>query len=173
MGEAGMFSCDGLITVMAGVEFPRAPGAFDPTEIPFAMGNADLWWAPYDLIPEQPDGFIGCAVGLDPLNDLIGRSPILALQPGVVARLKLRAPASWQNPLTLTDTSGAAAVVFRSWGVRPVGDSVDEENLMLEGCDLLVRPDVFELMRTLGTHPPSRLTWVQDRRLGSDSAETA
>jgi len=169
MGETGMFSCDGLITVMAGVQFPGVPGIFDPTEIPFAMGNADLWWAPYDLIPEQPDGFIGCAVGLDPVNDLIGRSPILSLQPGVVARMKLRAPASWQNPLTLTDTSGTPAVVFRSWGVRPVGDSVDEENLMLEGCDLLVRPDVFELIRKLGSHLPSTVRWIKHKRLGSDS----
>lgn len=171
MGETGMFSCDGLITVMAGVQFPGVSGVFDPTEIPFAMVNADLWWAPYDLIPEQPDGFIGYSVGLDPVNDLIGRSPILSLQPAVVARLKLQAPASWQNQLALTDTSGAVAVVFRSWGVRPVGDSVDEENLMLEGCDLLVRPDVFELMRRIGAHPPSTVRWIKHHLPGDDSAD--
>jgi len=172
VGEAGMFSCDGFTTAIAGVQFPGMPGIFDPTEIPLAMGNGDSWWAPYDLIPEQPDGFIGCAVGLDPVNDLIGRTPILSLQPAVAARLKLQGPTSWQNQLALTDASGAS-VVFRSWGVRPVGDSVDEENLMLEGCDLLVRPDVFELMRKLGAHPPAILTWIQHRRLGSGSAETA
>jgi hypothetical protein len=171
MGERGMFSCDGLITVMAGIQFPGTPDVFKSSEIPFAMGNADLWWAPYDLIPEQPDGFIGCAVGLDPVNDLIGRSPILSLQPGIVARLKLRAPASWQKQLALADTSGTAAVVFRSWGVRPVGDSVDEENLMLEGCDLLIRPDVFELMRGIGVYPPSTVRWIKHNRLGSDSAD--
>jgi hypothetical protein len=36
--------------------------------------------------------------------------------------------------------------VFRSWSVRTVGDQVSEENVMYEGCDLLMKPKIFEKM---------------------------
>jgi len=159
-----MFSCNGVLTVMAGLEFPHEAGVFDHTQIPLAMGNADAWWAHYDTLPIQPKGFVGYAVGLDIMSDWMGKTAVLALQPSIAACLNLRAPASWQRPLALTDPSGENAIVFRSWSVRPVGDAIDAENRMLEGCDLLMRSDMFERMKQLRSYPPSIIRWI--RRTG-------
>jgi hypothetical protein len=161
MSETNTSSGERVLTVMAGLEFPVGQGVFDHTEIPLAIGNAEDWWAHYELIPEQPDGFVGCAVGIDLVDDWMGKSTVLALQPSIAARLGLRSPASWQQQLVLTDTSGAIAIVFRSWNVRQIGGSIDKESPMLEGCDLLMHPNLFGQMQRLGAHSPSIVRWIR------------
>lgn len=163
------FSFSGIMTVMAGVDFPSESEVFDHSEVPLAMGDAEAWWMHYEEISPEPAGFVGRAVGLDFVTDWMGKPAILAFQPGLVARLDLRAPASWQQQLALTDSSGRRAVVFRSWSVRPVGESISEENRELEGCELLMRPDVFERMVEIGAHPPSIVRWISHTPAGSAS----
>jgi hypothetical protein len=154
ISENSRRSFTGTLTVMAGIQFPQEPGVVDQSKITLANGDADAWWRHYGERATSLTEFAGCMVGLDYVVDWLGKHPMLVLQPNLVENLKLQAPKSWQCRLALTDSSGQNAIVFRSWSVRPVGNSIDEESPRLEGADLLMRPDVFEQVLRLGLHSP-------------------
>lgn len=129
------------VTVVAGIVFPESFGSKKP--FPLGNGNAEFWWEQGNDIPFlHPDGFVGPLVGLDWINDFLGVRPILMLPPTLTTRWGLQ-PGLWPGPLKLVDRQGQAAVVFRCWKVRPVGDDLAQEIPMLQGCELLVRPDLF------------------------------
>ena len=90
--------------------------------------------------------FSGSIIGLDWISDLLGSCPILVLHPWLVTALNLTVPNLWQQQLALTNNVAETAAVFRSWRVRTVGDQIGEENVIYEGCDLVIEPNVFEEM---------------------------
>ena len=159
---SGKLRCSDTVTVMEGIEFPKALGTHDPTITPLSRGDGEAWWESYEG-PLPRSRFVGQVVGIDFVKDWLGEIAMLGIDPSLVAGLNLHGRSSWQDQLALDDRSGATAVVFRSWTVRPVGDRIDEENRILEGCDLLMRPDVFEEMRRSGRHPPLTVRWTSQR----------
>ena len=110
---------------------------------PFAQTTGDFWWGNGEW-QINPTEFNGPMTGLDLRKDLLGMVPMLVLHPAISTALILDPQTSWQSPLVLYDAEGDVAVRFRCWHVRPIGSSIDLENVRLEGCDLIVRPDVFE-----------------------------
>lgn len=132
---------DGFLNVMEGIEFHDnfASVGIHP---PFAETNGDYWWTNNEWEINLTT-FYGPLIGFDLRKDLLGISPIMVLHPAISKILKLKPSESWQSPLTLVDENKEDAAYFRSWHVRPVGSSVDSENVRLEGCDLIIRPDIF------------------------------
>jgi hypothetical protein len=139
---------------MSSVQFLAAPTVPDSTFMPLAQGNVDVWFERQDVPDVNVHGLTGPAVGLDFLQDWLGNSPLLMLQPYIQSRLKISSSDPWHNRLQMVDESGEVAVILRCWEEKPVGDSVGEEIARLQGCDLIVRPDVFVRMRAVSSHGP-------------------
>ncbi len=154
MSEDNWRSCTGTVTVMEGVQFPQEVGVPDTSKMPLAEGDSDAWWGPFEESVTPLNDFVGSMAGIDFVVDWLGKPPILTLRPILAGHFKLRAPESWQNQLVLTDADGLEAVVFRCWRVRPVGASISEENPRLEGCDLLIRADIFTQLQQSSLNPP-------------------
>lgn len=140
---------NGVLRIMEGIEFHDDFSLISPHP-PFAQTNGDYWWenGEWQINPAE---FNGPMTGLDLRKDLLGILPMLVLHPAISTALKLESQNSWQSPLVLYDVQGDVAVRFRCWHVRPIGSSIDLENVRLEGCDLIVRPDLFEnLVKQIG-----------------------
>jgi len=111
-----------------------------------------------------PVEFTGPLVGLGFTRDLLGVFPVLALAPGMTSLLR-SVLGPQPGPLHLVDRDEKPAVVFRQWHVRPVGDYVEKAAPRLLGCDLIVRPDVWEKIVRIGG-----MTGISTRSFTSSSA---
>jgi len=81
---------------------------------------------------------------LSSISDLVPFPPLLH-------RLSLSTPIPG-GPLAWLDQDGRPGIAMRSW--RRIGDrDSDVESYVLEGCDLLVRPDMFDRVRAMCRHP--------------------
>lgn len=132
---------DGFLSVMEGIEF-HDNFASITMHPPFAETEGANWWTNSEWEIDLAE-FYGPLVGCDLKKDLLGMLPLLILHPAISKVLNLEPAESWQSPLILFDENGETAVRFRSWHVRPVGSSINSENVILEGCDLIIRPDIF------------------------------
>jgi tetratricopeptide (TPR) repeat protein len=148
------------VMVMESVQFPNALGNADSTLIPLASGKAETWLEPQQDSRAALLGLRGPVAGLDLVRDWMGGPPILMLQPYIQSRLGLSPGDPWRGRLELVDRSGEVAVIFRCWEERPVGDSVGEEAGRLQGCDLIVRPDVFSRMTAMAGLDPVSVTYI-------------
>jgi hypothetical protein len=134
----------GTITAMEGIQFHSKLDDIlsDP---PFMDINADFWWITGESAIAL-NKFSGSIVGLDLIIDLLGVCPVLVLHPALTTALQLQVATSWQHQLTFADKDGQVAVLFRSWNSRTIGERISEENVKYEGCELLMRPNIFEQM---------------------------
>ena len=140
---------EGFINVMQGVEFQEDLSAFS-IHPPFADTDGSNWWMNNEWNID-PATFRGAIVGLRLKKDLLGLLPVLVLHPALANMVKLKPIKEWQNPLVLVDGNEEICVRFRSWHMNKVGSSIGEENSKLEGCDLIIRPDIFEnLVNAIG-----------------------
>lgn len=165
----GMHRVTDTFTAMSSVQFPGAPGDVDPALIPLARGDADAWLERHDDSRLGLLGLRGPAVGLDFAGDWVGVSPLLMLQPYIQSRMALSPASPWFGRLELVDESGEIAVIFRCWEERPIGDSIGEESGRLQGCDLIVRPDVFARIAAMSEHEPVNVEYVT--RSADDDSE--
>lgn len=151
-----------IIKVMSSVNFPKEPGEADLAHIPLAHGEAEIWLEPQRHPRLGPLGLPSAAAGLDFVRDWMSRhQPHLMLQPYIQSRLGLSPGDPWHGPLELVDQSGKAAVVFRCWEERPVGEEFGDEVARLQGCDLIMRLDVFARMIEMYEHTPITVTYVR------------
>ncbi|MCF2151476.1 NACHT domain-containing protein [Desmonostoc muscorum LEGE 12446] len=156
------------VTIFAGVMFEREQNFFEQNMLPFGYGNEEAWWDwQNDYILLQPQGFHGPLVGLKWVQDFLGYRPVMMLPPQLARRCSLHLVNKWPSRLELVDSQGVCAVSFRWWNVRPVGDGLNEEIPILQGCDLIVRPDIFEQIRQLSKWSPIEVRQVQ-RSLGNE-----
>jgi hypothetical protein len=58
-------------------------------------------------------------------------------------------PSGTLGPLQLDDVSGAPAVIFRQWHLRPLDDRLSRSADRNAGCDLIVRPNLWEAVQAL------------------------
>ncbi len=134
------------LSVMSGLHVHVSQDDLEDSETPFAMGNADLWLEGVD--PSQwGDSKANLTLprtitGVEFVRDWLGEFPILMLQPYLQVRCGLRPSNSLC--LELVDSEGKVGAVFRHWEERIIGESVGEEVPRLRGCELLVRPDLFD-----------------------------
>lgn len=153
------FHLDEEVTVMSSINFPETPGNADPSLGPLAQGDAEDWLERQDDATTIPFVLSGPVAGMDFVRDWLGTFPVLILEPHLQARLRLSPRPLLQNRLELIDESGDVAVIFRCWNERPVGDSIREEIPRLHGCELLVRPDIFDRMARASISEPVTVTY--------------
>jgi len=126
--------------------------------LPFGIGQAEIWLKPSVLTPEvRLSPFNGPLIGFDFIKDYLGLKPLFMIHPTIAARCGLR-PAEQPSSLTLVDNNGKYACIFRYWSVRALGSSISEETPRLSGCDIIVRPDIFEQIRSMSRLIPVFVT---------------
>src|SRR5204863_2567262 len=134
------------VSVMSGLHVNVKLSDLDDSMTPFARGNADVWlegvdpsqWSDLKINPTLPDHI----TGVEFVRDWLGEFPILMLQPYLQVRCGLSPRDSLS--LDLVDEDDKVGAVFRRWEERIIGESVGEEVPRLRGCELLVRPDLFD-----------------------------
>ena len=128
---------------------------------PLGVGEYDMWWKENSHIESAiAKYFTGRLVGFDWVEDYIGTLPVLMLPDRITSHLSLKSD-SWLGPLQLIDKAGNIAVVFRWWQTSPLGTYINEESPRLTGCQLLVRPDIFDKIESLFAHPFKFITYVK------------
>jgi len=140
------FHLDEEVTLMAAVQM-RDDETINLLELPLAQGSADTWvndvhhTGQGDLVirPAAP----GPITGMDVVHDWLNAYPILMMRSDWQIRLGLSRSSSPLGRLELVDETGNTAVIFRYWEEQPIGDSIAQEVPRLQGCELLIRPDVF------------------------------
>jgi hypothetical protein len=149
-GPVGDYS--GTVQAASGLVFVAARSELDDIGIPFGRGSADRCWFPHEVAASSPiQRFEGPLIGLDWIEDFLGRRPVLMLPSKLAKRCSL-ALGPWPGRLELLDSNGRPAVVFRCWRLRPVGNEIAEAQPRLSGCDLIVRADVFESICALSDY---------------------
>ena len=96
--------------------------------------------------------------------------PVHLLLPSyeLVERLRL-VPGSWTQPFVARDDSGVA-VAFRQWSLEPLGEELNEEEAVLRGCELLLRPDLFRTVYAMAAGWVSEVVLVTTIEASSDGA---
>lgn len=135
-----------ILSVVAGAVV-SAPGEQPGHAMPLGRFPARAWFQWDGLLPRSlpvewapPSGPV---IGLDQLGGPLGDHEVLVMPPVYAVRYGLR-PAIWPGPLRWLDAAGRPAVVYRSWRVRSITGLSSDEPSMLDGCELLVRPDIHE-----------------------------
>lgn len=117
--------------------------------LPFGRGSASAWVEGSGRTTILIAPISGPLVGLHLMSDLFGVRPLLALHPDVAARCGLSVDD--KSPLLqLVDAKGEPAARLRVWSAQPLGNEIGEEHPILSGCDLVVRPDIFQTFAKMG-----------------------
>ncbi|HID1394499.1 TPA: hypothetical protein ACXDX0_002276 [Staphylococcus aureus] len=75
-------------------------------------------------------------------NDF-GEYHLLKLDDSIIKELNLTA-ADFPSPFDLLDHNNEVAVAYRSWDYDLIGTDLSEETFRLSGCELVMRPDIFD-----------------------------
>jgi hypothetical protein len=134
---------DRRATFQAGVVVADIAGKVPANASPFRNGNPDVWWNVVGAAEVLADS--RCAQLVKQYNcvDWLG-APILLVPPLILQLRGKLVPASQGTPLRWNDQFGKPAVVLRTWRVR--GDASDIEWHAVHGSDLLVRPDMYDML---------------------------
>ncbi len=153
----------GAITVPIGATIPS--GAF-----PFRDGDVYDWWRseapPVVVFPSRPQA--GPLLSLNRIRDWLG--DLFVLIPPIELRsyIQLATP-GYGDPLIWTDQNGDPAVVLRTWRVLNTHSFSDVEPMECEGSDLIVRPDMVDLlMRLYGSVSLKELRVIWRRTISRD-----
>lgn len=140
----------GEVTHINGIETAAPDMGTSDRPLPLGQGSARMWQtAP--TVELSPPKFRGPLIGLEILNDFLGIRPVLILHPRLAAICQLRADPNGR--LQLVDKDGEVAVVCRTWRVRSVGSYSDSELPILQGCEILVRPDILDRIASYAVAP--------------------
>jgi hypothetical protein len=156
----GIVDVEDDVSVMSGLHVNVKLSDLDDSMTPFARGNADIWlegvdpsqWSDLKIDPTLPDHI----TGVEFVRDWLGEFPILMLQPYLQVRCGLSPRDSLY--LDLVDEDDKVGAVFRRWEERIIGESVGEEVPRLRGCELLIRPDIFDRIQQQVDQPLVMLT---------------
>lgn len=144
----------GEARVIAGLVFPgelRKEELID--KIPFGNGNLNYWWDTFINDSIVNSNYCGPLIEMDTVHDYLGFRRVLKLPSNLIRELGL-IPAKIPGRFELVDEAGNPAVVFRQWSLSPVDDKIDLETPTLKGCDLIVRPDIFNRIVSLCGNEP-------------------
>ena len=106
--------------------------------------------------------FMGPLVGLDFVRSFLGFYPILIPHPKYLDPSAARLVPQ-PGPLMLRDANGNPCLRFRWWKIGPLGKDLDESTPRLHGCDIILRPDIWQAITEL-SKPPLVLECAISRR---------
>ncbi|MDX8123113.1 ATP-binding protein [Janthinobacterium sp. GMG2] len=134
---------DRCATFRSGVVVADFAGTVPTNASPFRGGYPDDWWDVADAAEVLADSRGAQLVKEYVCIDWLG-APILLIPPLILQHRGKLIPASQGAPLCWNDKFGKPAVVLRTWRVR--GDASDIEWHSVCGSDLLVRPDMYDVL---------------------------
>ena len=157
------------VTATGGIVFSVAQAyAEHKRDLPFGVGQVEVWLENSVLTPEVSlSPFNGPLIGFDFIKDYLGLKPLLMVHPTIVARCGLRFKQQ-PSPLLLLGKDGESACIFRCWSVRALGSNISEATPRLIGCDIIVRPDIFEQIRDMSHLPPIYMTTILRKTMQTD-----
>lgn len=119
-----------------------------PDVLPLGVGHSDVWVSGAQA-QQLPRGFGGPIACLDVVDDYCGGMKIMTPRPAICIAAGL-APAEWHEGLLMLDVDGDPAVVYETWcGPYVGGHHLGDEFSASTGGQLLMRPDILELIRDL------------------------
>jgi len=157
------------VTATGGIVFSVAQAyAEHKGNLPFGVGQVEVWLEPSILTPEvRLSPFSGPLIGFDFIKDYLGLKPLLMIHPTIAARCGLRLRQQ-PGPLVLLDKDGEFACIFRCWSVRALGSNISEETPRLSGCDIIIRPDIFNQIRGMSQLTPIYVTTILRKVMKKD-----
>jgi transposase len=150
-----------LYSLYSGIMFSQETLDDIKGRLPLGIARTGVWLHEYALADDMLlSPFNGPLAGLEFTRDRLGVRPVLALHPIPVARCGLK-PDINSPQLTLVDSQGKLAVLFRYWSVRALGRHIGEESSRLRGCDVIVRPDIFERFARMSKLASTEMTVIK------------
>lgn len=144
--------CIGEIHMSGGIVSGRETQGKEGS-VPFGVGNVNAWWGNLlDMPRDRAARFIGPLVGLTFVGSFLGICPILTPHPKYLDPCAARL-AQKPGPLVLRDANGKPCVRFRWWKVKPLGKYLTESAPRLQGCDLVVRQDIWQHISQMSKPP--------------------
>lgn len=136
-------------------------GTVPPRAVPAPPGDIGSWWAEISTREVHVDGQRPQLIRLGDVTDWLGKN--LALLPPLALRHRARLqPSEYGTPIRWLGTDGMAAVVLRTWRVRDQSSGPEGHSTL--GCDLLMRPDLLQLLeQAYGAWPLKELQQVRVR----------
>jgi len=161
-------SCTGTVTALGGAvsgeDHPLQAGS-----LPFGTGKVQMWWPISENFLAATTGqLVGPLVGLDFVASFLGVYTLLIPHPKYWSD-SATSPILQPGPFVLQDENGNPCMRFRWWRVGPLGDGLDESAPILEGCDLLARPDFWQTILDLCKPPLTFEVKISRRKKTSPS----
>jgi len=128
--------------------------------MPFGKAYYDIWRSsPLKSMALIP--FHGPLISLDIVRDTFGPITILVPHPVVPIAGQLT-PTTFERGLTLVDSDGNPAVVCKTWKQKFIDEEylADQEHI-IEGMQLLIRPDIFDAVSEWTIEPARCTTFVR------------
>ncbi|WP_291915183.1 ATP-binding protein [Limnohabitans sp.] len=150
----------------AGVVRTEIDGTVPLSAGPFGASDMWPWREEYDRDEALEDARRPQLVKKFATTDWLGQCG--ALVPPLALRLNAELiPPAFGAPLRWADKAGKAAVVLRTWRLR--GQGLDVESYATQGCELLLRPDLEEILHSTFGGPLKDLSRVQLIELKEDA----
>lgn len=145
----------------AAVVHTELNGTVPARAIPLPPGDVSSCWHDVSALEARIDARRPQLVQIGWITDWLGRNVALIPPLALRHRAQLQPPAHGA-PLLWHDLDGKPAIVLRTWRVR--GRASDTEGHITLGCDLLMRPDLLEMLeRAYGGGPLKELQRVRLR----------
>ncbi|WP_138679060.1 ATP-binding protein [Candidatus Accumulibacter phosphatis] len=134
-------------------------GTVPPQAVPAPSGDIGFWWIEISALEARMEAQHPQLIRLGDVTDWLGKN--LALLPPLALRHRARLqPSEYGTPVRWLDADGTTAVVLRTWRVRD--RSSDPEGHSTLGCDLLMRPDLLNVLeQAYSTWPLKELQQVR------------
>lgn len=152
-----------VITVYSGIIAKSLGSHPMPNGFPFSDSNIMTWWTEDTSFYGFPALLkSGPLMHLTRLTDWLGDNFVIIPPIELLSYITL-IPSKIGEPLIWRDSEGEPAIVFRNWRIRDE-DQIWAEPLEYEGCDLLMRPDIFKRLEKICNSVIQNLSMVTKNR---------
>lgn len=150
---------DKSVLRLAAIVGTELDGTVPPRAVPAPPGDIGSWWFEISAREARVDAQRPQLIRLGDVTDWLGKN--VALLPPLALRYRARLqPSEYGAPIQWLDADGRAAVVLRTWRVRD--QSSGPEGHCNLGCDLLMRPDLLDVLeQAYGAWPLKELQQVR------------
>lgn len=150
----------------AGIVCTSLDGTVPASAGPFGSSSMWPWWWEIDEDDAEQDAALPQLVKVFRVKDWLGQCITLVPPLALRHHAKLNA-SSFGAPLRWTDKEGKPAVVLRTWRLRGKGHQI--ESYSTQGCELLLRPDLVDVLYSTFGGPLKELYQIRLKEVPEDS----
>jgi hypothetical protein len=155
---------EGKTEVFSGIVFTNV--WYERDGIPLGYGYSPVWFQNPPLIAYSVFG--GPLAGLEIVRDPFGGVEVLVPHP-IIPTIAHLTPSRFDHGLTLIDSDRNKAVVCRTWRRNYIGDEyVADQEPILQGLQLLIRPDIYDQVRGAAIATSKYVTLVSANESGKN-----